>query len=390
MNTPKHQRRTKVLFFLENLGGGGAEKVLTTIARYLDRALYEVTVCCIQDTGVYIQTIKETADHYVALVPNISELKGWKRFWAKKKRLLIHKWLPASWVYRLFVPKQHDVEIAFLEGAPTRILSASTNNSARKIAWIHIDLRLLNPLAHFIPSHQGQKKTLSKFDDIVGVSKTVSDSIRELYSFNEVLTIYNPLDAKDIHLQAEQKNIQLPEKKQQFRLISVGRYVPQKAFDRLLRSVKRLLNDGISLELWLVGDGALRPEYEQWISDNHLEDFVTLWGFQSNPYTFIKNSDLFVCSSFVEGYNIAISEALILGIPVLTTNFTPDEHTARENLCIIVDNDEEALYQGLKSLLSNPLHLESQRELVKNGRGIFDTAEAMKPITSLLLPRIPD
>ena len=77
---------------------------------------------------------------------------------------------------------------------------------------------------------------------------------------------------------------------------------------------------GYAFELWILGDGEEREMLQHYICKKQLEDCVTLWGFQTNPYAFMTQSDLFVCSSISEGYSTAVTEALILGLPVVTTD----------------------------------------------------------------------
>lgn len=52
---------------------------------------------------------------------------------------------------------------------------------------------------------------------------------------------------------------------------------------------------------------------EAYIRAHHLEDSVRLWGYQTNPYRFISRSDVYVCSSFIEGLSVAATEAVLLG-----------------------------------------------------------------------------
>lgn len=75
-------------------------------------------------------------------------------------------------------------------------------------------------------------------------------------------------------------------------MATVGRFVPQKAYDRLLRVIKRLYEDGYSIELWILGDGEQRPMLKEYINTHSLNEIVTLWGFQKNPYPYLKHSDI--------------------------------------------------------------------------------------------------
>lgn len=99
-----------------------------------------------------------------------------------------------------------------------------------------------------------------------------------------------------------------------------------------------------------------------------LEKWEHLIGFQENPYPYIKNADLFICSSLNEGYNLAISEAVILGVPVIST----DCSGIRENLgdgkwgCI-VENRKETLYQAISRCFDEPEFLNELKKKAEAG-----------------------
>ena len=74
-------------------------------------------------------------------------------------------------------------------------------------------------------------------------------------------------------------------------------------------------------------------------------------GFQSNPYSYMKRSDLYVCSSYVEGFSTVVSEAVILGIPVVTTESSGmREILGDSEYGLITENSDESLYQGMKKM----------------------------------------
>ena len=98
----------------------------------------------------------------------------------------------------------------------------------------------------------------------------------------------------------------------------------------------------------------------EYIAKNNLENIVSLPGFTPNPYSIIKEHDLFVCSSRAEGYSTAVTEALILGLPVITTDCSGMRELLGENneYGVVVQNDEESLYNGIKKFLENKSYLE--------------------------------
>lgn len=353
--------RKKVLFVIESLSGGGAEKVLTVLLKHIDKTRFDVTLCTVVEIGVYMDEVKK----YVSCTsilgnPNRKTFLG--KIWYRFKYKCVYNWLPLRWVYRLFIPQGNDVEVAFVEGFATKLMAASSNRQAKKLAWVHTDLINNHWIESIYQNITEERLSYQKYDQIIGVSKQVTNSVQKLYHLKNVITCYNPIES-DVILKWAGENLSLPSKKESLRLVSVGRFVPQKAFDRLLRVVNRLYKEGFSLELWLLGDGEQRPLLEQYIRDKNLEAIVTLWGFQTNPYPYLQQSDLFVCSSVSEGYSTAVTEALIIGLPVVTTACSGmDELLDNGTYGIITTNDEGALYEGVKRCFTQSDLLNAYKE----------------------------
>ena len=116
-------KHKKILFVIESLTGGGAEKILSVILRNINTAKFHVTLCCIVNTGQYLKDIPKNINYkYI-----ISNPKDCKSFWSKLiynlKYKLVYFWLPLNWVYRLWIPKGNDIEVAFVEGFTTKLIS---------------------------------------------------------------------------------------------------------------------------------------------------------------------------------------------------------------------------------------------------------------------------
>ena len=348
-----------LLFLIESLSGGGAEKVLTTLLQHLDSNKFDVTLCCIVDCGKYVNDVKPYV-HYTSILPNPEQIKGIRKLIYQLKYKLIYSWLPLRLVYKWFVPHHADVEIAFVEGFATKLLAHSTNKQAKKIAWVHTD-------------------------QIVTVSVTVQKAFIKAFPLVKSLVkiIYNPIDHEDIIKKGKQYE-PLPSKSK-IRLISIGRLTKVKAYSRLLHIALRLKQSGYAFELWILGDGEEREMLQHYICKKQLEDCVTLWGFQTNPYAFMTQSDLFVCSSISEGYSTAVTEALILGLPVVTSDCSGmNELLQGEKYGIITENSEATLFEGIKQLLDHPEQLSHYKEkVIKRGKE-FTLEVLMKPIETLL------
>lgn len=377
--------KIKVLFLIESLSGGGAEKVLSVLLKHLNRNKFDITLCTMVDTGIYVDEVQPYA-HYVSILGSPDKRTFIGKLWYRIRYKLVYQILPLKWVYQWFIPKDNDVEIAFVEGYATKLLSFSSNKKAKKIAWVHTDL-INNPwISDIYISYDEEKKSYEQYNLVVGVSQTATDAVQKKYQLINVVTLYNPIES-DVIIKKSQENISLPSKKDSgvLRLISVGRFVPQKAYDRLLRIVHRLVAEGYSLELWLLGDGEQRLLLENYIREYSLEKVVTLWGFCKNPYPYISQSDVFVCSSVSEGYSTAITEALILGKPVITTLCSGMNELLNNGACgMITDNSEEALYLGIKKCLDKPDLLLSYKKAVMLRSKEFSLSRIMENIEKIL------
>ena len=117
----------------------------------------------------------------------------------------------------------------------------------------------------------------------------------------------------------------------------------------------------------------------------HANDYITMCGAQKNPYPFIREADMLVCASYFEGYNLTVAEALILGIPVLSTECTgPCEILDYGKYGIIVENSEEGLYKGLKHLCDNPEELHYAKKMAQKRMDFFNEEKILKSIEELL------
>jgi glycosyltransferase involved in cell wall biosynthesis len=137
-------------------------------------------------------------------------------------------------------------------------------------------------------------------------------------------------------------------------MLAVGTLYPPKNYPRLLQAHKRLLQAGVEHDLWILGDGEQRQAIEQYITDHHLIDSVRLFGFQTNPYPYMKAADLIVCSSNYEGFSTVITESVILGKAVVTTDCSGmREILGDSEYGLITENTDDAFYSGLTSMLTN-------------------------------------
>lgn len=375
--------KRKVLFLIESLAGGGAEKVLTTLVQHIDKERFDVTVCAISGGGKYEDEVKKYV-RYHAILREPQTRNVLKKSFYVLKHHLVYEWLPLSIVYGLFVPHGNEVEVAFVEGFTTKLLSHSTNRKAKKYAWVHCNMEKDHWTTTIYPALEDEEVVYNRYDQILCVSDTAVQGFIQTFSgvTTPVSTIYNPINEQIIqNMAAERKDVE----KKVIRLVTVGRLEHQKGYDRLVRVVNRLVKDGLSLELWILGVGSQEASLKKYIQEHQLDEYVKLLGFHSNPYKYIVQGDLFVCSSRSEGYSTAVTEALILGLPVITTDCSGMAELLKDGECgIITDNNETALYEGLKRLLTDEALLAHYRQkAVERGKD-FSIESLMKPIERML------
>lgn len=380
--------RKKVLFVIEALAGGGAEKVLTTMVQNLDARKFDISLCCITNTGLYTEVVKPYV-HYSYILPDYVQLSAVGRVWYHIKYWLIYRVLPLSWVYRLFLPKDNDVEVAFVEGFTTKLMAHSSNRKAQKLAWVHIDLNQMHWTLNkgVFKDFAEEKSAYARFDNIVCVSSSVRNSFLKEFVCEEqkLYVVYNPIDTKDIILKSKER-IEKRMDSSLIRLLSVGRLVPQKGYDVLLKVLKQLKDEGFRFHLLILGDGTMRANLEHDIVRLDLENEVSLLGFQHNPYKYIAEADLFVCSSRAEGYSLVIAEAMVLGVPVLSTDCSgPNELLNYGEYGLLVENSERGLFEGLKTLLGKKQLLSYYTKQAQK-RGLqFELQSSIRRIEKLLM-----
>ena len=351
----------KILFFIETLEGGGAEKVLRNLVNNMDQTKFDITV----------QTVWP-CDFEKYLVKGIK----YKAMYAARNTVNQYRYrieAETGLAYKLHVKDDYDIECAYLEAGATKIMAASTNKKAKKLAWVHCDLKKAsgNPEA-FV---EKTKPYYAKFDKVLCVSKNVRDSFVELFGDtvpSEVL--YNTIDDGEILGKSEKA---LPEdiQKRRFTVLAVGRLSAPKKYLRMLKAHKRLLDEGIEHDLWILGEGPERAELEKYISDNGLDDSAKLLGFSDNPYCFMREADLLACSSDYEGFSTFVTEGVILGKPIVTTDCGGMREILGESeYGLITDLSDEGLYKGLKQMLTNtPLREKYAEKAAERGKAFSAT-----------------
>lgn len=363
---------TKVLFLNNSLRGGGAEKVLVNLVNGLDSNKYDVTVMSLFGEGVNRQFLH----------PNVHFISRFKS--APKGFVHWSKLLSPNVLHRWIVKEKYDVEVSFLQGVATRIVAGAPCD-VKTISWIH---NFTAPLATF-RSKKEMLHLFNRYDKVVGVSKEVERKIIAATdgTLDNVCVLYNTHDVSGIIEKSKETVPQIVSSEtDNIKLVAVGTLYDAKGYLRLLQIVNKLKQEGFRFSLWFVGDGPQRDELEKYVTTNSLDKEITFFGFDKNPYKYISKADLFICSSYTEGFSGVVSEATILGVPTLTTRCAGMDEILGENneYGIIVDNSDEALYEGLKMVMSDPNILKEYKTRVQERKDFFDPSTTIKAVEDLI------
>lgn len=363
----------KILIAIPQLIFGGAEKVLVAFANELVARGNEVEVLELYEKGllkpqfdsrVTFDAIcsKAYTEKYYASLAQVRQnpMKIGKLVFSK---IVGYRRFAEKLAAKRYAGREFDVAINYLELESPEFLLRYVK--ARKyLQWIHIDVENLEhpeALDHHL-------NAWAQTDEIICVSAKALESFNVrypalaqkthlIYNFYNEKLIKN-LGSKDLTLRGEEP-----------RLLSVGRMTEQKQYLRFLDVLARLRDEGFAFSWHVLGEGSQKEEIERKTRMLDLEDRVFLHGVTENPYKYMRACDLFVLPSGWEGFPTVTVEAKILGCPVLATDVAGiREQLTHGKTGWIVDNSEDAIFEGLKYLLQNP----DAVKIIRNNEGMED------------------
>lgn len=363
----------KILFFIHDLGSGGAEKVLVNLVNNMDREKFDVTVMVQFGGGVNEQF----------LAPHIKLLRCHKKAFQGNSHVM--KLFSPKTLYKHYVKEHYDIVVSYLEGPSARIISGCPDKDTKKVSWIHSNQNKKSSVASFRSKREAEK-CYNSFDVNVCVSKWMADNFKSLFSLEKEPTVlYNTNESEKIKTLSEEKADEIV-CGAKFKIISVGSLKSVKGFDRLARIHKRLKGDGYPVHTYVLGKGPDKEKLVGLVKELDVGESFTLLGYHTNPYKFVSKCDLFVCSSYSEGFSTAATEALIVGTPVCTVRVSGmDEMLGDNEYGLITENSEEALYEEIKLLLDDPKMLEYYRNQAKYRGNSFSTENTVKAVEDMFL-----
>ncbi|WP_078432594.1 glycosyltransferase [Metabacillus halosaccharovorans] len=368
--------KKNILFVINNLNCGGAEKALISLLETFDYSMYNVDLFLFKHEGLFFNKIPKQvnllAEPYEYQYFDMSIKTAIKDSIKKGRTDIAISRVCAGYIFNVeknrarceqrvwkyisrslkTINKRYDVAIGYLEKNPVYFCIDKVNAN-KKIGFIHNDYDKLGM------DPEVDLQYFEKLDTIVTVSEECSKVLKQRFPIykQKVHVMHNIVSPNVIHkMSLEPFNF----KEKGIKLVSVGRLNHQKGFEMAIEACKYLIESGYDVKWYVIGEGQDRLKLEQKIEENDLQEIFILLGMKENPYPYIREADIYVQPSRFEGKSIAIDEARILHKPIVVTNFsTATDQIQNEENGLIVDMDAQSIFKGIKRLIDD-------KELRKN------------------------
>lgn len=333
----------KVLFVLPNVAIGGVERVRLTLIEYLSARGIECRLALRECRGELLERAR-------SLTP-VDELApgGIHQFVPSLARLIRHE-------------QPTHIVTAFPDiGLLTWLALRLARGRAKWIHSVHDAQSIvaakpgtLGRLRHCVETRMA-RFAFPRADAVVTVSDGIHQDVLHMYAIapSRVFTLYNAA-VPDDQLVPRRASMS----RGVCRIVAVGRLSPQKGFDILIQAMARVPG-AWSLEIW--GDGTQRSALDELIAGLDLQDRVHLRGYTPDPFSVMRNADLFVLSSRHEGLPGVLIEALACGCQIVASDCL---HGPREILqggklgeLVLVD-DVAALADGITRAVEGKSHVD--------------------------------
>ncbi len=372
--------KKRILFVYTEMAIGGSTTSLLSILNSLDYDKYEVDLLLRRNHGDLLEYLPPQ----VRLLPPALKYPSYRGDYIRRMlspRYLWHYYKAKCIVNQSGIPihgaqyiesqdvdfyrkisGKYDVAIAFLEGVACKLV-ANHISAQRRIAWIHVNYRD----AKFNPDFD--RDAMVAFDKIVLVSEDCKSDFDKIFPELQARTcvIENILTSELIQSRSKE-DVGYQIQPDDINLVTTCRInFRSKGLDRVVGAMKRLWNDGLGKNLhWhIIGDGCDLEQLKKMVADANLENNIHCIGMKKNPYPYMAGMTLFFLPSRWEGKPMAVTEAFMLGLPALVTEYSSAREQVQHDIDgFIVENSEDGIYEGLRMISEHPEIIERWRKNV--------------------------
>lgn len=329
------------------LTGGGVERALSTLLSHLNTKKFDILLAFGRKKGVYLDTRLQQ-------IPTFHLQSKGEGLFALPKEI----WTIANIIRR----EKPRIVFSFLTRAnlivilATKLSRVKTSVIVSERSTLSKVLKARHGVRSFI-QRCGVKVLYQYANYITAVSAGVKDDLIKNFGVtaDKVITIHNPIDLEQIsRLSSEEVDHPWFLNKTPL-IITVGQLIPEKGHVYLLKAFVRVRRV-IPCKLVILGKGTEKEYLEELAKALGVWDDVAFLGFQKNPFKYVARANVFVLSSFFEGFPNSLVEAMACGTPVIATRCSsgPEEIiTDNLNGILVPVADEKTLADAILEILKD-------------------------------------
>ena len=306
--------------------------------------------------------------NYLELLPkNIKIIIACPNKWNLFGKVISFIKLIFRYIYQIFV--KYDIAISYSYQHP--ILTSLTRlSSENSIVYIHSNL--IDGMDKKLLQKRIKKCKYEKFKKIICVSEDSKKSLIELiHRKNNIYVLNNVIDGDKILLLSNEKIDDFAFDNGTIYFVNICRHFENhKRLLRIIDATKRLNIEGYKFEVIFIGDGEDHQLYVDKIKELNIKN-IHLLGKKQNPYKYLKNSSCLLLSSIREGYPVVFVESLVLNIPIVTTNVSDAKKDIKNKYGIVVSNNDEAIYDGMKKFINEGFKIKYNFDYIQYNQKIY-------------------
>lgn len=272
--------------------------------------------------------------------------------------------------YSRKLEKEYDIAVAY-EFTWCMNYVINRVNAKKKVLWHHVEFEKSGM------DYKIDKKELDKADALVFVSNDCMKSYCEKHPLHKDKSYFIPNLLSSEYVRAKgNEDVLLPfeESEELLKFITVARIsFEHKGLDRAVRAFAKLKGEGLldNVRWLIIGKGRDMPALLDMIKTYGLEDVIYPIGVRDNPIPYLKKADCFLLPSIHEGKPMVVTESFIMGVVPVVTEYTSAHEQIKDGVDgLVFDNNEDALYEGIKRVITNPEILdELKNNIVNNDYG---------------------
>lgn len=374
-------KKRSILFCINQLFKGGAETALVNLLHSLDSEKYEVDLLIFDQINIpgsvdLLDQIPEWVNVFNAAAKE-QRIAYFRKACYRIYRDITKQQLFRTNAVQYVKRRRYNVAVSFGEWFSS-VLVAKHANAERKYLWIHSDMDKASFVYPDIFEHY------QEFDRIIFASEQSKTSALKQYPMFESrsVVVHNQTNDRKIKAQSISQKVQayaVPV------LVTVANIRPEKNHIRQVEVMRILKNRGVRFKWINIGNQAAVghvQKVKKAIREAGLEEDFLLPGAMENPYAQMKTADAVCVLSDHESWSMVITEAKVLGIPVIATKTSGAiEQIQNNENGILCDFSAEAIADRIQEFLGSPA---LQKKIRKNLEGFSSGKEAMGQLGPLL------